>query len=127
MTKRLWVAIICFLLVVGLVIYSTVYLNTSTKELEAPVQGMISSLQEEDIKTAEEYFATFTELYEQRRPVLAIFLHDLKINEINLSVNRLKGLFGEEYAAEALPEAESLLDNIYAIQEDYFPALEKIF
>ena len=112
---------------VGLVIYSTFFLNDTTKKLESPVQEMISCLQQKDVGGAQAAFEEFNALYTERRTLLSIFLHDNKINEINLSVNRLKGLFEEEYAAETLPEAESLLDNIYSIQEDYLPALEKIF
>ena len=127
MTKRLWVSIICFALVIFVVIFSTCYLIRSTAEMEEPVKEMISFLQADDIDQARESFDRFTQLYTNRRLALSVFLHDNKINEINLSINRLSGLFDEEFIAEALPEAESLLDNIYSIEEDNFPALEKIF
>ena len=127
MTQRLCIALAILAVIIGTVIWGTWYISDATKEMEPSLDKMIKSLLSEEFDVAKESFEEFNEIFEKRKGILSVFLHDSKINNVEASINKLKDLFDSEFLPESIPEAENLLDSIGSIRGDNMLSLDKLF
>lgn len=127
MTQRLCIALAILAVIIGTVIWGTWYISDATKEMEPSLDKMIKSLLSEEFDIAKESFEEFNEIFEKRKGILSVFLHDSKINNVEASINKLKDLFDSEFLPESIPEAENLLDSIASIRGDNMLSFDKLF
>lgn len=126
--KRIWSAIICFLLAAVLCIFEIVYTTSNTNEL----YEMITKAREEfdggngDIKKTSETLSKARELWREKESIMNMFLYHDRIDDVGTKIECAKSL-AESNNAMADAEMLEALSTLSTMKKLELPTIENIF
>ena len=107
-------------------VFSLIYLNTMMSDFLTKIDECNKNIGTDNEKAAE-IFKEFSDEYENKKLIISFYMHDERLDSINMLVNKLNNLFDEGDEIMLISEIEELKAEIEKIYLENEVSFENIF
>ncbi len=124
--KRIWSALVCFLLALSLCVFEIIYTTRSADELGAVINSARAAYGDDGgSERAVELLNSAARLWSDREGVMNMFLYHDKVDELGALIKRAESL-ARQNSDGADAEMTEALETLEMIKKAELPSLENI-
>ena len=124
--KRIWIAGIAFIIVLGLCIYQIIFVNKAISSVQAKVTESMESLEIEDYETTKELTDEIEELWNEKNKKLALTISHIQIEDVDQSISVLNANIKSEEYSDFLAELSRINVKLDNIRDSGIPIISNI-
>lgn len=124
--KRIWIASIAFIVVLGLCIYEIIFVNKAISSVQSKVAESIESLEVEDYETTNKLTDEIDELWKENNKKLALTISHIQLEDVDQSISVLNASIKAEEYSDFLAELYRINVKLDNIKDSGIPVISNI-